>query len=72
MTMTELPGRVDLSEHGIEPSGRVYRNPTTSLLYSHALLREAPTKQSDFIAGADWGHTLLKADTTGRSHGTVS
>jgi phosphoenolpyruvate carboxykinase (ATP) len=39
MTMTELPGRVDLSEHGIEASGRVYRNPTTSLLYSHALAR---------------------------------
>ena len=39
MTMTELPGQVDLSEHGIEPPGRVYRNPTTSLLYTHALLR---------------------------------
>ena len=39
MTMTELPGEVDLSEHGIETSGRVYRNPTTSLLYTHALLR---------------------------------
>src|SRR4051794_40520503 len=39
MTMTELPGRVDLAEHGIEPSGRVYRNPTTSLLYAHALAR---------------------------------
>ncbi len=33
MTMTESPGQVDLSEHGIEPTGRVYRNPTTSLLY---------------------------------------
>src|SRR5881398_90273 len=39
MTMTELPGRVDLAEHGIEPSGRVYRNPTTPLLYTHALAR---------------------------------
>ena len=29
MTVTELPGRVDLSEHGIEASGSVYRNPTT-------------------------------------------
>ena len=37
--MTELPGQVDLSEYGIEPSGRVYRNPTTSLLYTHALVR---------------------------------
>ncbi|HEX7626233.1 MAG TPA: phosphoenolpyruvate carboxykinase (ATP) [Gaiellaceae bacterium] len=39
MTMTELPGRVDLSEHGIDASGAVYRNPTTSLLYAHALRR---------------------------------
>ena len=39
MTTTQLPGSVDLSEHGIEPSGRVYRNPTTSLLYTHALER---------------------------------
>ena len=37
MTATELPGRVDLSEHGIDAAGRVYRNPTTSLLYTHAL-----------------------------------
>jgi phosphoenolpyruvate carboxykinase (ATP) len=39
MTTTELPGRVDLSEHGINASGRVYRNPTTALLYTHALQR---------------------------------
>ena len=39
MTTTELPGQVDLSEHGIEPSGLVYRNPTTSVLYTHALVR---------------------------------
>jgi phosphoenolpyruvate carboxykinase (ATP) len=39
MTTTQLPGRVDLSEHGITPSGRVVRNPTTSLLYTHALKR---------------------------------
>jgi phosphoenolpyruvate carboxykinase (ATP) len=39
MTTTELPGRVDLSEHGIDASGRTYRNPTTSLLYAHALER---------------------------------
>src|SRR4051794_2407338 len=39
MTTTELPGRVDLSEHGIDASGRTYRNPTTALLYSHALQR---------------------------------
>ena len=39
MTATHVPSRVDLSAHGIEPSGRVYRNPTTSLLYTHALAR---------------------------------
>ena len=39
MTTTELPGRVDLAEHGIDATGRVYRNPTTSLLYTHALAR---------------------------------
>src|SRR4051812_29841461 len=39
MTTTQLPGRVDLSEHGIAVSGQVYRNPTTPLLYTHALKR---------------------------------
>jgi phosphoenolpyruvate carboxykinase (ATP) len=39
MTTTELPGHVDLSEHGIDASGPVYRNPTTALLYTHALAR---------------------------------
>jgi phosphoenolpyruvate carboxykinase (ATP) len=37
MTTTKLP--VDLSAHGIDPAGRVYRNPSTSLLYTHALAR---------------------------------
>jgi len=39
MTATELPGRVDLAEHGIDAAGVVYRNPTTPLLYTHALRR---------------------------------
>jgi phosphoenolpyruvate carboxykinase (ATP) len=39
VTATELPGRLDLGEHGIDPAGPVYRNPTTSLLYTHALAR---------------------------------
>ena len=39
ITTTELPRRVDLSEHGIDATGPVYRNPTTSLLYTHALAR---------------------------------
>jgi phosphoenolpyruvate carboxykinase (ATP) len=38
-TATELHGRVDLGEHGLNPAGRVYRNPTTALLYTHALKR---------------------------------
>jgi len=32
-------GHVDLAEHGIRTSGRVFRNPTTALLYTHALRR---------------------------------
>ena len=39
MTTTKLPSPVDLSEHGIDPAGRVYRNPSTALLYTHALAR---------------------------------
>jgi phosphoenolpyruvate carboxykinase (ATP) len=39
MTATELPGNVDLSEQGIRPGARVYLNPTTSMLYTHALAR---------------------------------
>ena len=39
MTATELPGRVDLTEQGIDATGAVYRNPTTALLYTHALAR---------------------------------
>ncbi len=31
---------MDLSTHGIRPTGRVYHQPTTSLLYMHALKRE--------------------------------
>jgi phosphoenolpyruvate carboxykinase (ATP) len=39
MAITELPGRVDLSVHGIRGDGRVYRNPSTPTLYTHAVLR---------------------------------
>ena len=37
MTITDLPGSA--SGHGLDPAGRVYDNPTTSMLYTHALLR---------------------------------
>ena len=56
MTTTELPGRVDLSEHGIDPSGRVYRNPTTSLLYSHALARGEGRLAEGGPLAVDTGH----------------
>jgi phosphoenolpyruvate carboxykinase (ATP) len=38
-TTTERSGRVDLTDHGIRASGRIHWNPTTSMLYSHALVR---------------------------------
>src|SRR5919106_662771 len=31
--------QIDLDEHGIAPEGRVHHQPTTALLYSHALER---------------------------------
>src|SRR5215216_6734977 len=36
---TRQHGGVDLSEHGLEPRGRVRWNPSTSMLYTHALER---------------------------------
>jgi phosphoenolpyruvate carboxykinase (ATP) len=39
MTISVPRGGVDLSEHGIHVGGRVYANPTTALLYMHALAR---------------------------------
>src|SRR5579872_1563207 len=38
-TTTERSSAVDLSQHGLRPSGRISRNPTTSMLYTHALAR---------------------------------
>jgi phosphoenolpyruvate carboxykinase (ATP) len=38
-TTAERSGSVDLSGHGLQPTGRVYRNPTTAMLYTHALNR---------------------------------
>ena len=37
--MTTLTTDVSLAAHGIDPAGAVFRNPTTSLLYMHALRR---------------------------------
>jgi phosphoenolpyruvate carboxykinase (ATP) len=38
-TTTEVQGRGGLDEHGIRTTGRIFENPTTSLLYTHALMR---------------------------------
>jgi phosphoenolpyruvate carboxykinase (ATP) len=38
-TSTKEGGRVGLAEHGIEPTQAVHWNPTTSLLYNHAVER---------------------------------
>jgi phosphoenolpyruvate carboxykinase (ATP) len=38
-TERQLHGPVGLAEHGLSPSGCVYWNPTTALLYTHALRR---------------------------------
>jgi phosphoenolpyruvate carboxykinase (ATP) len=35
----EVRSPIGLDTHGLAPTGRVYWNPTTSMLYSHALLR---------------------------------
>ncbi len=39
MTTTPIRDRFGLSYHGIEPAGRVHRQPTTAMLYEHALRR---------------------------------
>ena len=36
----DVRAEVDLTEHGIEPAGTVYSNPTVALLYTHALKRD--------------------------------
>jgi phosphoenolpyruvate carboxykinase (ATP) len=38
-TTTEVQGRGGLDEHGIRTTGRIFENPTTSMLYTHALMR---------------------------------
>jgi phosphoenolpyruvate carboxykinase (ATP) len=39
MTAMDLRGQVDLTEHGLSPTGTVVWNPTTPLLYEHAIVR---------------------------------
>jgi phosphoenolpyruvate carboxykinase (ATP) len=38
-TTTEVQGRGGLDEHGIRTTGRIFENPTTSMLYTRALRR---------------------------------
>jgi phosphoenolpyruvate carboxykinase (ATP) len=40
LAITTRTEGADLAGHGFNPRGRVYWNPTTSLLYTHALVRE--------------------------------
>jgi phosphoenolpyruvate carboxykinase (ATP) len=40
MITIKRPHHPDLADHGIDPAGRVHWNPTTALLYEHALTRE--------------------------------
>jgi phosphoenolpyruvate carboxykinase (ATP) len=39
MTTTPVRGRIGLEEHGIDAHGTTYWNPTTSMLYEHAVVR---------------------------------
>jgi phosphoenolpyruvate carboxykinase (ATP) len=39
MTTTPVRGQIGLDEHGIDARGKTYWNPTTSMLYEHALAR---------------------------------
>jgi phosphoenolpyruvate carboxykinase (ATP) len=39
MTAMDVRGRVGLSAHGVSPTGRVVWNPSTPLLYEHAIVR---------------------------------
>jgi phosphoenolpyruvate carboxykinase (ATP) len=39
MTAMDIRRRADLSGHGLSPGGRVLHNPTTAMLYEHAIVR---------------------------------
>jgi phosphoenolpyruvate carboxykinase (ATP) len=61
MATTFEPRSADLTEHGLEARGKVYANPTTSLLYTHAILRGDGTLAEGGPLVVDTG------DHTGRS-----
>jgi phosphoenolpyruvate carboxykinase (ATP) len=54
----DVRGRVDLSAHGIKTTGRVIWDPTTSMLYEHAIARgEARIAEGGPMAVDTGGHT---------------
>jgi len=61
MATTFEPRSADLSDHGLEARGTVYWNPTTSLLYMHAL------KRGDGRLAEGGGLVVETGDHTGRS-----
>jgi phosphoenolpyruvate carboxykinase (ATP) len=55
---TDVHGSIDPSEHGIDAGGEVYRNPTTALLYTHALARgDAQLAEGGALVVDTGGHT---------------
>src|SRR4029450_13693639 len=48
--------KVDLSEHGLTPRGRVFTNPTTALLYAHTILKDDGTLAEGGPLVVDTGH----------------
>ena len=61
MTTTELPGSVDVSALGIDPSGEVLRNPSTARLYMDAL------RAGDGVLADGGGLAVDTGRYTGRS-----
>jgi phosphoenolpyruvate carboxykinase (ATP) len=54
----DVRGRVDLSAHGVKTTGRVIWDPTTSLLYEHAIARgEARIAEGGPLAVDTGSHT---------------
>src|SRR5438034_4241847 len=58
MATTAERSGMDLAVHGLQPTGRVYRNPTTAMLYTHALARNEAVLADGGALAVDTGvHT---------------